>query len=137
MRGRLVNDRVGVLARLDLGLDGQRLDVENGDIIVAAIAGEPEPEIVGNRDPMHAGGAHNRADQLIGVGIDHLRLRAVRDIQAVVGVVHVRIVPAVPAADFDFRDDFVCRRRGEGSGCGDDEKKGRFHGVQLLCRCSV
>ena len=56
---------------------------------------------------MYAVRARNGADQLIGIGIDHFGLCAVRDIQAVIVAVHVRVVPAAPAADLDLGDDFI------------------------------
>ena len=120
----LLTDKIGL--GLDLGFNHQSLEIENTDVIIHAVAGESEPEVVGDGDPVHAIGPHNRADQLVGRRIDYLRLRPMRDIQPVIIAIEVRVIPAVGAADFDLGEYLVSRRRGEGGGRADEQEE-RFH----------
>ena len=131
MRHRLVNNGVRILPRLHLAQNLQRLQIENRHVVVAAVAGEALTQIGGDRNPMHAVGARNSADQLIGSGIDHLGLRAVRYVQAVVGGVNVGVVPASPAADLDFVDNLISRRRGQG-GARQQHEQEFFHDMRSL-----
>ncbi|WP_449424035.1 hypothetical protein [Rhodanobacter lindaniclasticus] len=63
MRGFVVNDGIGLLAGADDGR--QRLEhaqIELGDRGVRAIAGEAAPQVVGDRDAVHAGGVGQRGN---------------------------------------------------------------------------
>ena len=88
------------------------LDVENGDVVIAAVAGKALPEVAGDGDAVHSVGVGDGADELVGGRVDDFGLRAVGDVQAMIGAVHVNVIPISGSADFNFADDFVCGRRG-------------------------
>jgi len=50
VRGRLIDDGVGIGAGLDLAQNLKRLEVEDGDIVILAVAGEAAAEVVGDGD---------------------------------------------------------------------------------------
>ena len=94
MRDRLINDGVGILAGLDFAQNLQRFDVEDGDVVVGAVAGEAFAEIGGDGDAVDAFGVGNGADELVGRGVDHFGLRAVRDVETMIGAVDDRRNPS-------------------------------------------
>src|ERR1700679_1424758 len=55
LRHRLIDDRVGIRAGLDLAADRHhRLEIENRDVVVGTIAGESPVQVVCNRDAVYA-----------------------------------------------------------------------------------
>src|SRR5665213_459706 len=61
----------------------------------------------------------------------NLGLRAMRDVQAMVGGVNVGVVPASPAPDLNFVDNFINRRRGQG-GARDQHQQEFLHDMHSL-----
>ena len=110
MRHRLIDDGVRVRAGLDLAQNLERFEIEDGDIVVHAVAGEAFAEIVGDGDAVDAIRAGDSADNFVCRGVDDFGLSVMRCVQPVVGAVDIDIIPAAFAADLDFVGYFVGRR---------------------------
>ncbi len=97
-----IEDGVGIFtADLHLLLDGQAIECKHGDIVAATVAGEAQIQGRCEIDAVHALGAGNGADALMGSQVDHLHLVAVRDIQPLMVGVDAGIVPFAIAAQGD------------------------------------
>ena len=59
---------------------------------------------------MHARRVRDVTDNLAGVRIDNNHMRRMRQIKAPAGAIHLRIIPAALAADFNFFHNVVSRR---------------------------
>ena len=123
MGDRLIDDGVGFWPVLIFAQDLEGLDVENGDVVVAAVAGETFAEVVGDGDAVDALGVGDGADEFVGGGVDDFGLRGVRHVEAMVGAIEIGVIPAGGASDFDLVDHFISGGRGEGERSRGDEEE--------------
>ena len=106
----------GFLPVLTLAHALERLQVEDGDGVVPAVAGEAAAEVGGDGDAVNALGVGDRALHLAGVGVEDVHLVAVRDVNAAARVVHGEVIPAAVARHRDRLEQAVALRRGDGAG---------------------
>src|SRR6185436_1633125 len=113
-RLRVIPDGV----RIHFGRDGpgglQRLQVEDGDVVAAAVADEALVELRRDGDAVNARGIRNVADDRVLVDVDDDDVGGVGDVEPPRRRVHRQVVPAAFSADFDLVQDVVTGRRGDG-----------------------
>ena len=105
----LIDDGVGVRAGFDFAENLQRLQIENRDVVIRAVAGKAAAEVVRDGDAVDAVGVRNGADDFVGGGVDDFGLGGMRNVEPVVRAVHENVIPAAGAADLDLAHDFVSR----------------------------
>src|SRR5882762_4368278 len=116
--GRVVNDGVGIRVGL-CGADGlQSFEIENGDRVCAAIAGEAAAEVCGYGHAVDSGRVRNVAFDGVGIGIHDHDVGAVRDVDAAGVAVDVNVVPSFVAGNGNSFDDVIAGGAGLGSGAG-------------------
>src|SRR4026209_1475378 len=77
----IVVDAVRSFTHVDLVDELQRRRIEHRDFILAAVAGEPMLELRSERHAVNSRRIRDRSDELTGVGVDHVHLRAVRKVE--------------------------------------------------------
>src|SRR5216684_3901871 len=116
--GGVVDDGVGISVGF-YGADGfQSFEIEDGDSVGAAVAGEAAAEVRSDGDAVHALRVGNVAFDGVGVGVHDHGVRAVRDVDAAGVAVDVDIVPAFIAGDGNGLDDVIAGGAGPGGGVG-------------------
>src|SRR6185312_11152610 len=92
--GRVIDDAVRALDRQRDFLDGgQRLKVELGHAVAAAVAGETVAVLAGDGDAVGAFQSFNFAHNLEGVGVDHIFFGTGGDVDPATGYVNAEVVP--------------------------------------------
>ena len=111
---RVIHDGVRVRVRLD-GADGlQRLQVENRDVVAAAVAGESTAKVGGDGDAVHALRIGNIAFHGIRIRVHDHGVRSSRDVHAASAAVHIHVIPPALAAKRDGLDHLVAGSAGRG-----------------------
>src|SRR6266446_4205506 len=96
---RVVDDGVGIGAGGD-GAEGlERLEVENGDVVGAAVADVAAAEIGNDSDAVDALGVRNIALDRVGICIHDDDMRGVRDVDAACISVNRDVIPALVAGN--------------------------------------
>src|SRR6266851_6131057 len=114
--GGVINDGVGISVGF-YGADGfQSFEIEDGDSVGAAVAGEAAAEVGGDSDAVHALRVGNVAFDGVGVGVHDYGVRGVGDVDAARVAVDVDVVPAFIAGDGNGLDDVVAGGAGLGGG---------------------
>ena len=132
---RVVEDRVGDAAGLDLAGRLQGLEVEDRHAAIAAVAGEALAELGHDRDPVDAGRVGQLADDGLLVEVDHDDPIASRDVEPPRLGVDGEVIPAALAADGDLVD---LRRGGGGRVLGQGGSKDRASDQdQVVHRCGT
>jgi hypothetical protein len=69
-----IDDGIGIGTGLDLAEYRKRLQIENRDIVVHAVAGKTAAQIICDGDAVDAVGPRNGPNHLVGRGVDDFRL---------------------------------------------------------------
>ena len=117
LRNRIVNDRVRILSGRRRSQNLQRLEIENRDRAIAAIADESFIEFRCYRDPMDAIGVGNVSDDSTRVGIDNHHVRAARDVNTPRFAIDSQIIPAAFAANLVSLGDVITGWTSNGHSC--------------------
>ena len=118
---RVVQDGVGTLAHFHLVEHLQRLEVEDGEHVVAAAGDESAAQFRSERHAMNSGEVGDVAGGFQRLGVDHHDVSAAGDEQTIGIAVVGEVVPTAFAAEFDAVGQLVgllsgCRNRNERSG---------------------
>ena len=97
----------GLVPVLTLPRTDEGLQIENGDIVIHAVAGKAAAEIAGDGDAVDAVGAGNGPNHFVGGGVDDFGLGGVGNVEAMIGAIDINVVPPAGAADLDFAHDLV------------------------------
>ncbi len=104
---RIVNDGVGTGADLDLVGDLQRLEVEDGNAVIASVADEALVHVGDEGDAVNARQIGNVGDLLERVGVNDHDVRAAGDEQTVRTRLVGEVVPETFASELDGVGQFV------------------------------
>ncbi len=107
----IVEDGVGIAVCLYRADRLQRLEVENRDVVAAAVAGETAAEVGSDGNAVNPFGVRDVANDGVGVRIENHDVRAARDVNAAGVTIHVDVIPTALAADRDGFDDVIARTR--------------------------
>jgi len=129
--GLVVHDAVETWADLDLLEHVQRLQIEHGHVLIAAVGREAVTGLGGKSGAVHPWGVRNVAQHLAGRAIDHHHVRATRNEDAAGGRFDCDVIGAAVPFDvelFYFEGLRVDARRAQADG-----GKQRKHGEHMSC----
>ncbi len=85
----------------------QGFQLEDGDVVGAAVADKAAIEFAGDGDTVHALGVRDIADHFAGVEIQNHDVGAVRDVQAAAGGVRGQVIPEAVTAEMNLLNDVI------------------------------
>ena len=104
----LIVDSVRPLTDIDLPDELQRSSVEDGDFVLLAVAGKAAVA-GGDGDAVHARRIGNGAHLFTRVGVEHLHLGGVRNVDAAGVAVNRNVVPSARAREWVAPGEFIAR----------------------------
>src|SRR5215471_7374077 len=107
MRYGLIQDRVRILAGVNLPAHLQSLWIEHRHIIRTTVARESLAKVRRNGDAMHARRLCNHSGLFTLGKVDHLSLIRMRSVQTLRGAIDVDVVPSARTANLDLADHFI------------------------------
>src|SRR5438128_2623599 len=94
---RLVEDGIRIFARLDFGESFERFEVDDADLVFAAIAGKAASQAGGNHKTVDARSVGDLTDELVIVQVDDDHLGAVADIKPMAENIDGEVIPTALA----------------------------------------
>src|ERR1700730_7183547 len=106
MSGRVIQNRVRILAGCNLRFDFQCFQIEDGNLGGSALADKTNAEVGSYRDAMYSSGVRNVTNDGSALRIQYRHMRGARDVNAVTFWIDSDVVPAPATFERDFFHDF-------------------------------
>src|SRR5262249_43019174 len=128
LRGRIEDDGVGVLVRLDGADCLEAFQLKDGDVVGLPIANEAAAQLRGHSNSVNALETGDGSLQVITVGVQDSDFGAVGNVHAPRGAIHGDIIPAAVAGYSDGLEQVVSWSSGEDGSAGERDQRQRGQG---------